>query len=109
MRDCIEIASAPCNEECVQVNTNGDYHAAMRAECQRFLELIRKKLGPEPSGARLAIKTCPHDFGTYYQVACYFDTEDEGAAKYAATCDEEAPRTWGDDEPLPVPVGTGEE
>lgn len=77
MRDCIEIGSAPCDEECVQVTRDGDYAPAMRAECKRFIDVIRKKLGDEVGSARLAIKGNPHDFGTYYEVVCYFDSEDE--------------------------------
>ncbi|MEE9199159.1 MAG: hypothetical protein V3U26_05120 [Dehalococcoidia bacterium] len=99
MRDNIGIGSAPPDEDCVQVNDRGDYHEAMRAECVRFRELIRKKLGPEPLGAMLAVKSNPHDFGTYYEVACYFDTENEEATNYALRCDDEGPRTWDDDKP----------
>lgn len=97
MRDYISIGSAPSDEDCVPVNSRGDYHEAMRAECQRFLELIRKKLGPEPPGARLGIKSNPHDFGTYYDVVCYFDDEDEAARTYAFRCESDSPRTWADD------------
>ena len=97
MRDDISIGSAPCEESCVQVNREGDYHEAMRAECRRFLDLIRKKLGPEPEGARLAVKSNPHDFGTYYEVVCYFEDGDEEAREYALLCEGEAPTTWKDD------------
>lgn len=93
MRDNIAIGSAPCDEDCVQVTKEGDYHEAMKAECLRFMELIRKKLGPEPPGAHLAIKSNPHDFGTYYDIVCYFDDEDEEARKYAFRCEGQAPRT----------------
>ena len=97
MRDDISIGSAPCDEDCVQVNPQGDYHEAMRAECRRFLELIRKKLGPEPEGARLAIKSNPHDFGVYYECVCFFDDANEAARDYALLCEGEAPTTWQDD------------
>ena len=97
MRDYISIGSAPCEEACVQVNPEGDYHQAMRAECLRFLELVSKKLGPEPEGASLAIKSNPHDFGTYYEVVCYFEDSNEEAREYALLCEGEAPLTWGDD------------
>ncbi len=100
MRDHISIASAPALEDSVQVNAQGDYHDAMKAECRRFLELIRKKLGPEPPGAMLAVKSNPHDFGTYYEVACHFDDQDEEAREYAFRCEAEAPTTWGDDKPV---------
>ena len=101
MKDCMSIGSAPCNENCVQVNPEGDYHEAMRAECRRFLELIRKKLGVEPPGARLAVKANPHDFGTYYDVVCWFDDEYEEARHYALRCERDAPTTWEDDKLSP--------
>ena len=102
MRDDISIGSAPSEEECVQVNPQGDYHEAMRAECRRFLELIRKKLGPEPPGARLAITNNPHDFGTYYDVVVYFEDQDEEARRYAFRCESLSPRTWDDDKVSPA-------
>ncbi|MDP2949229.1 MAG: hypothetical protein Q8P22_06800 [Chloroflexota bacterium] len=108
MRDYQSIASAPYDEPCVQVNPQGDYHDAMRAECRRFIELIRKKLGPEPPGAHLAIKSCPHAFGTYYEVVCWYDDSQE-AADYALRCESDAPLTWNDDKHLIVVKAAGSE
>ena len=51
-------------------------------------------IGEEPEGTRLTIKANPHDFGTYYEVVCYFDDEDEEAARYAFRCEAEAPDEW---------------
>ncbi len=99
-RDYVSIASAPYEEECVQVERTGVYIGPMKAECRRFLELIRKKLGPEPEGASLSIKGNPHDFGTYYEVICYYDDENEEAAAYAYRCESDAPKTWDDDKPI---------
>lgn len=98
MRDYMSIGSAPCDEPCVQVNPEGDYHDAMKAECRRFLDLIRKKLGEEPPGAHLGIKPNPHDFGTYLDVVCYYDDGDAEATDYAYRCEADAPRTWDDRE-----------
>lgn len=97
MRDHVEIGSAPYDEPCVQVNPEGNYHDAMKAECRRFLELTRKKLGPEPQGAWLSIKSNSHDFGTYYEVVCNFYDDEPEAVAYAFNCEAMAPRTWGDD------------
>lgn len=100
MNDYIEIGSAPCDEACVQVDPHKDYLPAMRAEFNRFIDLIRKKLGSEPEGARLQVKSNPHDFGTYLEVACYYDDENEEAKTYAYLCESDAPKTWDDDKPL---------
>ena len=68
MRDYFSIGPTPSAEDCAQVG-QPDYRRKALAECQRFIELIRKTLGPEPEGAELAIKSFPHDFGTYYEVS----------------------------------------
>ncbi|MDO8490833.1 MAG: hypothetical protein Q7T04_02315 [Dehalococcoidia bacterium] len=99
-RDFVSIASAPYEEECVQVEPTGDYIGPMKAECRRFLDLIRKKLGPEPEGAYLSVKGNPHDFGTYYEVVCNYDDENEEAVAYAYRCESDAPKTWDDDKPI---------
>lgn len=101
MLDYIDIGSSPCEEDGVSVDPKKDYLPAMREECNRFIAAIRKKLGPEPEGARLAIRSNPHDFGTYLEVVCYYHDQDEESQAYAFRCEAHAPRTWDDDKPVP--------
>jgi hypothetical protein len=103
MRDYIEIGSSPAGEDCIQVSRDTDYLPAMRKECQRFLELIRKTLGPEQGTARLYVKSNPHDFGSYLEVTCSYDDQDEEGMKYAFRCEREAPEFWPKDE-VPEPA-----
>lgn len=98
-RDYISIGPAPVNESCVQVGTE-NYQSRARAECNRFIEVIRGVLGQEPEGAGLGIKSNPHDFGSYLEVVCHFDDDDDEARAYAYRCEGEAPSEWGD---LPEP------
>ncbi len=91
--DFIELGSSPAEEDCVQVG-NPDYHRLAKAECRRYLELIRKHCGEEPPGARLAIKSFPHDFGSYYEVICYYDSYSEEAMEYAFNLESDAPAYW---------------
>jgi hypothetical protein len=109
-RDYIDIGSSPADEECAQVGSP-DYAQRARSECNRFIDLIRRVMGPEPEGAQLSIKSNPHDFGAYYEVVCYYDTDNEEASKYAYRCEGEAPSTWDDPRALPVssPVLSGVE
>jgi hypothetical protein len=93
MRDFIEIGSSPAEEDCAQVG-QPDFREKATEEMRRFIELIRKALGPEPEGAKLAIKWFPHDFGTYGEVVCYFDDDNEKARDYAFKCEVEAPSKW---------------
>ena len=98
MRDHITIGPVPCEEPCAQVGAP-DYQQQARQECTRFINLLRRTLGEEPENAHLAIKSNPHDFGTYYEVVCHFDDDDEEAAKYAYRCESEAPSQWDDPPP----------
>ena len=100
MRDEMDIGSAPCDEPCVSLG-EPDYYPRAKAECLRFIELVRKKLGDEPPGAYLKVKSNPHDFGLYLSVVVVYQDSDEEARNYAYLCESETPRTWQDDQPLP--------
>ncbi len=92
-RDWIDIGPEPCMEDGPQLGQD-NYPAEAQKSCHRFIRTIRKALGEEPAGARLAVKSKPHDFGTYYSVVCHLDDEDEEAAAYAFRCEAEAPGEW---------------
>lgn len=94
MTDCLEIGPTPSEEECVQLGDD-DYVRRAEAECDRFIALIRKSVGPEPLGARLYIKRNLHDFGLYFEVAVKFDPAIPKAVEYAFRCEREAPSRWG--------------
>jgi hypothetical protein len=83
-----------------------DYQRRAREECARFIELIRQHLGQEPEGARLAVKSNPHDFGTYYEVVCWYDEGSEEARKYAFRCESDAPARWDAKPPVARPDAT---
>ena len=93
MNDFISIGSSPAEETCAQLGDE-NYGQKAKAECQRFVELIRKKLGEESNGARLCVMGFPHDFGTYFEVVCKYDPTIPGAMDYAMRCEAEAPTTW---------------
>jgi hypothetical protein len=93
MRDYCSIGPTPSAEDCAQVG-QPDYRRKALAECERYIELIRATLGPEPEGTELAIKSFPHDFGTYYEVVIWFERDDAAAIAYAERCESEAPTTW---------------
>ena len=71
-----------------------DYLPAMREECKRFIDLLRKVHGPEPEGARLRIKRNPHDFGPYLDVVCEFDEAFPESLEYALKLEGNLPETW---------------
>ena len=79
MRDFLYIGSTPSDETCFPAG-----HAQARAE----VCLYRKQLEHEFPDGQFRIKSCPHDFGTYYEVVAYFDDEDDKqtTAAYNAEC-----------------------
>jgi hypothetical protein len=91
----ISLGCAPYNEDCVQT-TDGDYSSKGRDECNRYIELLRKKFGNEPQGARLKIARERHDFGYYYDVAIDVDTDIEEAIEWAFNIERNAPANWDD-------------
>ena len=97
MRDWIPIGSSPSGEDCIQVGSKNYYEEAKK-ECKRFIEEIRRVCGPEPedSTAVLRIKSNPHDFGTYYEVICEFDSEDEIGIDYAYFVEGNSPEFWNE-------------
>jgi hypothetical protein len=95
MQNYLVLAPVPIEEDCVGVGEE-DYMPRARAECTRFIALLRKKFGPEPEGARLAVKSFPHDFGDYLEVICYFDENLPESVEYAYQCEDNLPATWDD-------------
>ena len=71
IRDSLYIGESPWDESCAQVGTDM-YRSNAGKECRRFIEQIRNHYGSEPQGARLYIKSNPHDFGSYLSVECEF-------------------------------------
>lgn len=93
MTDYIQLGSAPALEEPAQLGMPG-YAAAARKECQAYIQAIRAKLGPEPQGAKLAVKPFPHEFGSFYEAVCYYDPASPASFDYAMRCERHAPETW---------------
>lgn len=86
MREYLEISATPFDEQCAQVGS-ADYQKWAKLECNTLMAQIRRVLGPEPEGSKLAILTSPHDFGTYYEVAIQYDDVDAKATGYAMDCE----------------------
>ena len=93
MKDILYYGPTPVEEDCVQLS-DPNYMELAKIECQRFIDLLRSKFGPEPKGARLFIKSQPYDFGAYMEVVCQFDTDYPESIQYAYNIDENVPCNW---------------
>lgn len=93
MKDYVTIGCTPSGEDCAQVGRD-DYYERMRKETQAFVHQLRRQFGEEKYPARLSVKGFPHDFGTYHEVVCYYDDEDEDSVNYAFKLESEMPEYW---------------
>lgn len=73
---------------------DSDYPARAFAQCQRFIALLRRRLGPEPDGAHLGVRRSDQEFDPYLEVVLRYDDENRAARAYAARCDRDAPDRW---------------
>ena len=94
MRAHLYIGSSPPSESCAQVGSDG-YIEQARRECCAYIDQLRRVFGPEPMGARLAVHSNPHDFGTYLSVVCHYDPEHPASLEYAFKCEgSTSPQEW---------------
>lgn len=93
MQDYITIGSTPSGEDCAQVGT-WDYMRKSRRECRAFINQIIREHGEPPEGASLRIKSFSHDFGTYHEVAVYYDDSNTAACDYAIGVEGNTAEYW---------------
>jgi len=94
MREYIDIGPGPASEDVAQIGVDDNASIQNRKECRAYINQLRRQFGPEPDGARLSIAGNAHDFGTYYEVRCYYDMDDEKSSDYAYACEEKASEHW---------------
>lgn len=104
MREYLEIGATPCEENCAQVGSP-DYTERARKECKAYINqlwrFIKKEKGLDPDAAptsfNLVVRSQPHDFGSYYEVAARYDDINADAADLAYFLESEGPTTWDDE------------
>lgn len=96
MEDYINIGCVPLYEECTPLGRPG-YTEQAKLECNLLKEVILKKMGPPPMGARLVVKGFDHDFGRYYELVCAYNDAYSDAVDYAMRCETQTPAEWPED------------
>lgn len=91
--DYIDLGSTPSEEPCTQLGAGYDPLIAC-AECQRYINQLRKQFGTEPFGSHFIISSNHHDFGTYYEVVIQFDADDAEQVKWALNVEANLPAKW---------------
>jgi hypothetical protein len=111
MKDFMTLGPVPFEEECIQVSPEVDY-SAMRKEVSNYVALLESRFINIPENAYFGIKRESHDFGTYFEAAVYWDTEDADSQAFAYFVESRLPASWKDDAKLdwktPVPAGWAE-
>lgn len=102
MIDFFYIGPCPADEPCAQTGVTEGAERLNRAECNAYIEALRKVYGPEPDAAYYRVKRENHDFGTYFEVCIYFDVNDDEAIAYASRA-EQGLATWAEAE-MTAPV-----
>ena len=110
MREWLTLGPVPYEEDCVQVNSDGEYLTAMSKEVRKFVQLLDNRFLNIPENAYFGVKRESHDFGTYMEAAVFWDTECEDSEKFSYFVESNLPANWTDDSKLdwnstPVPAG----
>jgi hypothetical protein len=72
----------------------------MRKEVSNSVSLLESRFINIPENAYFGIKRESHDFGTYFEAAVYWDTEDTDSQTFAFFVESNLPATWSDDSKL---------
>ena len=92
----IFLGPVPASENCAQVGSSG-YTERARKECRAYINQIRRAFGDPPMGGALKIISCPHDFGTYYEVVAFFDDRFPDSVQWAFGVEEGLPDEWDEE------------
>lgn len=94
--DKLEIGPTPPEEECLQVGID-DYAKKGRQQCNVFKKLLERHF-PIPQNLEeivyFTVISCPHDFGSYYDVFVKFAGDNEEAVNYAYNVEANTPAYW---------------
>jgi hypothetical protein len=96
MRDFINVASVPYDEECSGVGSE-NYFNMSRLECMVFAKQLGRQFGEGTEYNNIVIKSFPHDFGTYREVCVYFDDNIPESVDYAFNIESETPDKWDEE------------
>ena len=89
MRDFLTLGPVPADEDCQQIGMP-DYDGEKdTADLKRYKAMLQERW-PD---AHFAIKSFPHDFGSYREVVVYFDTEQD-EDPIAFEVESNLPREW---------------
>jgi hypothetical protein len=94
MLETLELGTTtPYDEPCAQLGSEGYLNKA-RQEIRAFAGQLLRSTGQPPAGARLKTLHCPHDFGTYLDLALVYDADDESQVEWMLKMESNIPDKW---------------
>ncbi len=93
MMDELSIGPVPYNEPCAQVG-QPDYMQRGRKECNAFKSQLERVLGEPPAGTWFAVKSFPHEFGSYLEVVVKYTEDSAESTAYAFKAESDSPGEW---------------
>ncbi len=97
MRDQFELGTTvPHDEQCSQMG-DANFASYSKMEARALMNQILRTLGDPPARTGLKMISCPHDFGTYYDVAVIYDDELEESQEWMLKVESELPLNWDEE------------
>lgn len=97
MKDQFELATTvPHSEQCVQLGAE-NYSRFSKMEADALKEQIFRMFGAPPPRCGIKMISCPHDFGTYYDLAVVYDDESEEATQWMLKIEGSIPEYWDEE------------
>ncbi len=110
-KERIDLASAPTDEDCAQVGSDG-YSIRGMAECRVLRRQILREAAAAgvvvPESLSLSVRGNWHDLGIYYELVATFDEGDEAAAEAALWMEGNIPRKWDEEARAELELARGE-
>lgn len=93
-RDYLMIGATPHAEPCAQTGFHPT--SLQRLECSTFILQLQDLLEQQFETIQISLRIKPeyHDFGTYYEVAAYYDDDNEESVEQAYWLEENTPENW---------------
>lgn len=92
--ETIHIGPVPSLERCASVG-DADFEKVSRQECWTFRRMMERHFPvPEGMDARFAVRSFPHEFGSYREVVVDYEPSDEKALAFALHCEHHTPDQW---------------
>ena len=100
-KDYFTLGSSPFSEDCAQVGSP-EYYELSKIELREFKRMMMIACPPPEDCkesllgciAYYAVKSFPHDFGTYHELCAIFNDDSDIAQEWAIDSENKTPEFW---------------